>query len=149
MTPDPARDEPLFAFGDRGPDAAERLVEEYGHLLAGERGTDPMAVDATVRAFLEYATRAHALAVVGELVCEDGPLRFSDFQERLSVSPKTLSARLAELVEGGFAVRRSYDEIPPRVEYELTRKARDLRPVFEFLYGWAATYDLDAWTSEE
>jgi hypothetical protein len=40
--------------------------------------------------------------------------------------PKTLTARLQELVKFGFMVRKSYNEIPPRVDYELTQKGRDL-----------------------
>lgn len=76
-----------------------------------------------------------------------GPHRFVDLQERLSISPNTLSDRLKELVKAGLATRRSYNEIPPRVDYEPTAKALDLLPVFESLAAWAARNNLKAETA--
>ncbi len=73
-----------------------------------------------------------------------GPHRFVDLQERLSISPNTLSDRLRELVEAGLLTRTAYNEIPPRVDYQATPKALDLLPVFESLTAWAARNDLRA-----
>ncbi|MGQ0537046.1 MAG: winged helix-turn-helix transcriptional regulator [Methanobacteriota archaeon] len=75
---------------------------------------------------------------------EPGPRRFVDLQRRLSLSPNTLSDRLKELVEAGLLSRTAFNEIPPRVDYEATRKAHDLKPVFEVLLDWAAKHDLQA-----
>jgi DNA-binding HxlR family transcriptional regulator len=41
-------------------------------------------------------------------------------------SSKTLAIRLKELERSGVLERRSYNEIPPRVEYNLTNKGQDL-----------------------
>ncbi|MEM3086137.1 MAG: helix-turn-helix domain-containing protein [Halobacteria archaeon] len=71
-----------------------------------------------------------------------GPHRFVELQERLSLSPNTLSDRLKELVRAGLVTRRSCNEIPPRVDYGPTPKALDLRPVFESLAAWAARNNL-------
>ena len=54
------------------------------------------------------------------------PVRFTKLRESLEVSPKVLTSRLQELGELGIVTRKSYDEIPPRVEYELAVKGRDL-----------------------
>jgi DNA-binding HxlR family transcriptional regulator len=54
------------------------------------------------------------------------PLRFTELQNILGVSPKVLTSRLQELGKHGVVVRRSHDEIPPRVDYELSPKGRDL-----------------------
>jgi DNA-binding HxlR family transcriptional regulator len=140
MAPDSsAPDRPLFRFGEASAETGHDLADRYGHLISAssDERADATDADATVPEFLEHATRAHALAVVGELMCSDEPLRFSDFQERLAISPKTLSARLSELVELGFGVRRSYDEIPPRVEYELTDDGAALAERLEPLLRWA------------
>jgi DNA-binding HxlR family transcriptional regulator len=54
------------------------------------------------------------------------PLRFTELQKILRVSPKVLTSRLQELGGHGIVTRRSHDEIPPRVDYELSPKGRDL-----------------------
>jgi DNA-binding HxlR family transcriptional regulator len=53
------------------------------------------------------------------------------------ISPSILTGRLRELEEKGIISRTSYAEIPPRVEYALTEKGRDVLPVIEALrvYG--------------
>ncbi len=71
-----------------------------------------------------------------------GPRRFVELQARLDMSPNTLSGRLKELVRAGLLSRTSYNEIPPRVDYEATPKALDLKPVFESLAEWAARHTL-------
>lgn len=88
--------------------------------------------------------RSHTMAVLFALVREEPrPWRYSELEERLDVSPNTLSTRLDELEAAGLIARRSYDEVPPRVEYEATRKAKDLQPVFAELREWAETYGMD------
>ena len=87
---------------------------------------------------MDLLGRAHALAILYYVARrEQRPWRFSELQDELDVSPNTLSNRLAELTEAGLLERRSYDEIPPRVEYEATTKARELDPIFRDLYEWA------------
>ncbi len=71
-----------------------------------------------------------------------GPRRFVDLQKTLEMSPNTLSDRLKELVKAGLLSRTSYNEIPPRVDYEATPKAVDLKPVFEALGEWAERHTL-------
>jgi DNA-binding HxlR family transcriptional regulator len=71
-----------------------------------------------------------------------GPRRFVEIQTRLKMSPNTLSDRLKDLVGAGLLSRTAYNEIPPRVDYEGTPKALDLRPVFESLREWAAKHNL-------
>jgi DNA-binding HxlR family transcriptional regulator len=94
--------------------------------------------DHPARQLLDLLGRAHALAILYYVARrEQRPWRFTELQDELDVSPNTLSNRLAELTEAGLLERHSYDEIPPRVEYEATTKARELDPVFRDLYQWA------------
>lgn len=72
-----------------------------------------------------------------------GPRRFVELQARLGMSPNTLSSRLKDLVDAGLLSRTPYNEIPPRVDYEATPKALDLRPVFESLGEWAERHTLN------
>lgn len=66
-----------------------------------------------------------------------GTRRFGELQRSLTgISPRTLSLRLEELRQADIISRKVYDEMPPKVEYQLTRKGRDLLPVLKDLYDW-------------
>ena len=87
---------------------------------------------------------ARTLEVVGErwtlLIMRDaflGIRRFDDIQRDLGIARNVLRDRLARLVEEGLLEKRPYQERPPRSEYRLTAKGRDLWPVLHALlrYG--------------
>jgi DNA-binding HxlR family transcriptional regulator len=60
----------------------------------------------------------------------EGPRRFSELEHSCpGISPRTLSERLRTLEQEKIVVRRSYNETPPRVEYELTAKGTSLLPI--------------------
>ncbi len=62
----------------------------------------------------------------------DGRSRFCELERSLAgISPRTLSLRLRALEEEGIVERRTYPEVPPRVEYALTEKGRALVPIIE------------------
>jgi DNA-binding HxlR family transcriptional regulator len=66
-----------------------------------------------------------------------GTRRFGDLRRVLvDVSPKTLTDRLRELEAKGIVKRTIFPEIPPRVEYALTRKGRGALPVIVALKDW-------------
>jgi DNA-binding HxlR family transcriptional regulator len=65
-----------------------------------------------------------------------GVKRFDDWQARLGVARNVLAARLKTLVETGILETRLYSEHPPRKDYVLTAKGRDLRPVLLTLKAW-------------
>jgi len=90
---------------------------------------------------------AQCLEVVGEwwsmLIVRDsflGVTRFEDFQRRLGISRNILQQRLSTLVEAGVLVRVPYSEHPPRVDYRLTDKGRDLWPVLTAMRQWGDRY---------
>ncbi len=73
-----------------------------------------------------------ALLVIRDLLA--GTRRFGELRDALEgVSPKTLTDRLRELEAAGLVRRTMYNEIPPRVEYELTDLGRASLPVIEAL----------------
>lgn len=71
------------------------------------------------------------------LCCKARGVRFkelhSTFQE---ISTRTLATRLRELEKNGILTRRSFNEIPPRVEYRLTNKGQELVGVILALTRW-------------
>ena len=90
---------------------------------------------------------AQCLEVVGEwwsmLIVRDvflGVSRFDDFQRRLGISRNILQQRLARLVDAGVLARVPYSEHPPRYDYRLTDKGRDLWPVLTAMRQWGDRY---------
>jgi DNA-binding HxlR family transcriptional regulator len=68
----------------------------------------------------------------------EGRNRFCELERSLEgISPRTLSLRLRALEAEGVIERRTYPEVPPRVEYRLTAKGRALVPMIEHMrrYG--------------
>jgi DNA-binding HxlR family transcriptional regulator len=62
----------------------------------------------------------------------EGRSRFCELERSLAgISPRTLSLRLRALEEEGIVARRTFPEVPPRVEYALTEKGRALVPIVE------------------
>ena len=62
----------------------------------------------------------------------DDSMRFCELERSLSgISPRTLSLRLRALEEQGIIERKTYPEVPPRVEYALTEKGKALAPLIE------------------
>ena len=91
---------------------------------------------------------ARALEIVGErwtlLILRDallGVRRFDDFQASLGIARNVLTDRLGRLVEAGVLEKRAYSERPPRHEYRLTDKGRDLWPVVHALVTWGDRHE--------
>jgi DNA-binding HxlR family transcriptional regulator len=94
-----------------------------------------------------HCSVAQCLEVVGEwwsmLIIRDaflGVTRFDQFQERLGISRNVLNQRLAHLVEAGVLVKVPYMDHPPRYDYRLTEKGRDLWPVLTSMRQWGDKY---------
>ena len=90
---------------------------------------------------------AQALEQIGEwwslLILRDAMLGvrfFGEFEKRLGITPTTLTRRLQTLVEHGVLARRACDERPPRDEYVLTEKGRQLFGIVVLLGGWGNTW---------
>ena len=71
-----------------------------------------------------------------------GRTRFEEFQQSLGVARNVLTTRLDRLVEAGIMERQRYQEHPPRDEYVLTEKGRDLFPIIAAMLAWG-----DRWTA--
>jgi DNA-binding HxlR family transcriptional regulator len=85
---------------------------------------------------LDLLGRRYALSVIWALH-HRSPRRFNELKSDLGVNPVTLSQRLTELEGEGMLLRVSYSETPPRVEYSLTVKGKELLPLIGELERWA------------
>jgi len=92
----------------------------------------------------QWSPDARALDLVGDkwtlLIVRDlaaGPRRFVELQRVLpGISTEQLRSRLNRMVADGLLTRQRYREVPPRVDYDLTDRARDLLPVLGELARW-------------
>lgn len=76
---------------------------------------------------VQIMSRKYALSLLS-LIAERGNARFGEIKSALGdLSTSTLSIRLAELEQAKLIDRRSYSEMPPRVEYALTPEGKRLR----------------------
>ena len=100
----------------------------------------------------QWSPDARALDLVGDkwtlLIIRDlaaGPRRFVELQRVLpGISTEQLRSRLNRMVADGLLTRQRYREVPPRVDYELTERSRELMPVLGALARWG--YDW-TWTA--
>lgn len=99
----------------------------------------------------QSCTIARAVAQVGDewtlLIVREmflGSRRFDDFLHLTGMSSHLLSQRLKKLEAQGVIRREPYSERPPRHEYRLTEKGRDLWAVIIALKQWG-----DRWLSAE
>jgi len=75
------------------------------------------------------------LLIVRDLAA--GPRRFVELQRVLpGISTEQLRSRLNRMVADGMLTRKRYREVPPRVDYELTERARELMPILGELARW-------------
>jgi len=73
----------------------------------------------------------------------DGRLRFSELKRRIGcVTQRMLTKQLRELEASGLVNRIIYAEVPPRVEYELTKEGESLKPVLDTLKKWGDSHAL-------
>ncbi|RKF20108.1 transcriptional regulator [Alginatibacterium sediminis] len=66
-------------------------------------------------------------------------IRFNQLNKSIQgISQKVLTSQLRELEKDDFVVRKVFPEVPPRVEYSLSKRAHSLYPVLDSLSEWAA-----------
>ena len=71
----------------------------------------------------------------------EGRSRFCELERSLAgISPRTLSLRLRALEEEGIVERKTFPEVPPRVEYALTAKGRALVPIVESMRAYGTDW---------
>jgi len=105
-----------------------------------------------VRACADLVCSKWTILVLRDLA--EGRSRFCELERSLAgISPRTLSLRLRALEEERIVQRRTYPEVPPRVEYQLTDKGRALLPLIEDMrqYGreWLGVEDDSCATADD
>ena len=121
-----------------------KTIEASPPIGNAESDTDSKACAGTppVRQF-QAAMRILTGKWKGEILWQltQGTLRFGELRRTIpGITQHMLTTQLRDLERHGLVKRTLYAEVPPRVEYELTRAAFDLRPVFEEILRWSEAH---------
>lgn len=85
----------------------------------------------------EVLGRRWALLILKNLHTKEA-IRFNELKRALTgISSTVLAARLLEMERKGLISKKIYPEIPPRVEYRLTARTRELGIILKDLGEWA------------
>lgn len=66
--------------------------------------------------------------------------RFGELQRGIGCSQKVLTDNLRELENNGLVSRKVFPEVPPRVEYSMTKLGKTLSPILESMARWGDDY---------
>lgn len=88
---------------------------------------------------MDLLSRRYALCILWSLQ-KERPRRFNDIKKDLDLNAVTLSQRLKEFEAAGLVTRTTHNEIPPRVDYDLTAKGLDLLPIMDTLDAWSTKW---------
>lgn len=70
-----------------------------------------------------------------------GTKRFGELKKSIdTVSQKVLTAQLRDMEANGLVHREVYAEVPPRVEYSLTKLGQSLKPILDAMWNWGEDY---------
>jgi len=70
-----------------------------------------------------------------------GTLRYSELRKEMgNITDAVLASTLKDLIANGIVVRKSYDEIPPKVEYSLSEKGQSVVPILRSICKWAGVF---------
>lgn len=101
-------------------------------------------LDKDIRCPLEYGLEIFGGKWKSRIICvlaAKEVLRYSELRKEMgNITDAVLAAALKELIAAQIVNRISYDEIPPRVEYQLTEKGQSVVPILQSICRWAGLY---------
>ena len=97
-----------------------------------------------IRCPLEYGLELFGGKWKSRILCvlaAQNVLRYSELRAEMSnITDAVLAATLKALMVDDMISRRTYDEIPPRVEYALTEKGRSVVPILQSICQWSGIF---------
>lgn len=101
-------------------------------------------LDEDIRCPLEYGLAIFGGKWKSRIICvlsANDTLRYSELRNEMkNITDAVLASTLKELIADQIVCRRSYDEIPPRVEYSLTDKGKSVVPILQSICQWSGIF---------
>ena len=97
-----------------------------------------------IRCPLEYGLEIFGGKWNSRIICvlaAKNILRYSELRREMgNITDAVLAGTLKSLIANGIVCRKSYDEIPPRVEYSLTEKGISVVPILQSICKWSGAF---------
>ncbi|OPJ64789.1 putative HTH-type transcriptional regulator YtcD [Clostridium oryzae] len=97
-----------------------------------------------IRCPLEYGLEIFGGKWKSRIVCvlaAKKTLRYSEVRKEMSnITDAVLASTLKEMIADGIVDRKSYDEIPPKVEYSLTEKGKSVVSILQSICKWSGVF---------
>lgn len=97
-----------------------------------------------IRCPLEYGLKIFGSRWNARIICvlsAKEVLRYSELRKQIgNITDAVLAASLKSLIESEIVVRKSYDEVPPRVEYSLSEKGVSVVPIIQSICKWSGIF---------
>lgn len=97
-----------------------------------------------IRCPLEYGLEIFGGKWKSRIICvlaAMDTLRYSEIRKEMcNITDAVLASTLKQLIADDIVCRKSYDEIPPRVEYSLTEKGKSIVPILYSICKWSGFF---------
>ncbi len=101
-------------------------------------------METDIRCPLEYGLEIFGGKWDSRIICvlaSKEVLRYSEIRTEMgNITDAVLAATLKNLISNQIVVRKSYDEVPPRVEYSLTDKGKSVVPILQSICRWSGVF---------
>lgn len=101
-------------------------------------------LDDDIRCPLEYGLQVFGGKWRSRIICVLNymdTLRYSELRsEMTNITDAVLAAKLKELIADGLIERKSYDVVPPKVEYSLTKRGKSVIPILQSICAWSGIF---------
>ena len=109
-------------------------------------------LDDDIRCPLEYGLAIFGGKWKSRIICilaANEKLRYSELRKEMyNITDAVLAATLKDLIKDEIIERKSYDEIPPHVEYSLTQKGNSVVPILQSICQWSDVFYKEDVTNE-
>lgn len=104
------------------------------------RNLDPLYPTCPIRNVINRISDKWSLLILSTL-SKNEKMRYKELNAAIpDISQKMLSSSLKKLEEDKLINRKMYPEIPPRVEYSLTKSGKEFMPAVDMMVSWALAH---------
>ena len=117
---------------------AKKKLIEYNKSMLRKKNSKKNLPPCPVAVLLQLIGNKWKVLIIRDLL--SGTKRFGELKKSVGCSQKVLTSNLKEMESNKLLTRKVFAEVPPRVEYTLTKVGESLRPVLAEMAAWGEKY---------